>query len=77
MWLVVTESHTARLEALDLTLELEKGEEIRTEISTKFDRDRVSRLLDRSGFQLVDWFTDPDSLFALSLSRVKAADEKS
>lgn len=69
MWLEVMEDNTVELKALDLTLDLEGGEEIQTEISTKYDRDKIEQLLERAGFELVEWYTDPDSLFSLSLAR--------
>jgi L-histidine N-alpha-methyltransferase len=46
-----------------------EGEEIRTEISAKFTRERIASDLAAAGLQLVDWLTDPDELFALTLSR--------
>ena len=58
-----------RLPALGLDLDLAAGEEIRTEISAKFDRASAEALLGTAGFEPVDWFTDPDHLFALSLAR--------
>lgn len=54
---------------LNLSFTLQKGEEILTEISTKYDRPRTEALLERCGFHLVDWFTDADHLMALALSR--------
>ncbi len=53
---------------LDLPVELARGEEIRTEISAKFRREGVQRELAAAGLTLVDWWTDPDGDFALSLS---------
>ena len=60
---------TVRLTSLDLEIDFEQGEEILTEISTKFDRDLVEGLLEASGFSLVEWFTDSEQLFGLSLAR--------
>jgi L-histidine N-alpha-methyltransferase len=57
------------LPALGLELDLEAGEEIRTEISTKYDRASVEALLAGAGLQPVDWFTDPEGLFGLALAR--------
>ena len=54
---------------LNLTFALDKGEEILTEISTKYDRPRTEALLNTSGFQLVEWFTDPEQLLGLALAR--------
>ena len=54
---------------LDLTVEFAAGEELRTEISAKFTRERVESDLGAAGLELVEWMTDPEGLFALSLSR--------
>ena len=54
---------------LNLSLTLEKDEEILTEISTKYDRPRAETLLNKSGFQLVQWFTDPEQLIGLALAQ--------
>jgi L-histidine Nalpha-methyltransferase len=58
-----------RLGAADLTLDLLAGEEIRTEISAKYTRERVEALLTRTGFAPHGWHTDARELFALSLAR--------
>jgi L-histidine Nalpha-methyltransferase len=55
--------------ALDLTVEFEAGEEMRTEVSAKFRRDGLQRELGTAGFTLRHWWTDPDGLFAVSLSQ--------
>jgi L-histidine N-alpha-methyltransferase len=54
---------------LDLVVEFAAGEELRTEISAKFRRDGLERELDAAGFTLRHWWTDPDGLFAVSLSQ--------
>jgi L-histidine N-alpha-methyltransferase len=69
MRLVAERPQEVRLPALDLTLDIQEGEEILTEISTKYDREKVEALLQRTGFQLERWYTDPQDLFALSLAR--------
>ena len=53
---------------LDLVVEFEAGEEMRTEISAKFRRQGVERELDDAGLVLREWWTDPAGDFALSLS---------
>jgi L-histidine N-alpha-methyltransferase len=55
--------------AIDLTAHFDGGEEMRTEISAKFRRDKVGAELSAAGFDLVDWWTDPAGDFALSLAR--------
>ncbi|MFC4059211.1 L-histidine N(alpha)-methyltransferase [Planomonospora corallina] len=55
---------------LDLELVLGAGEEIRTEISAKFRREGVRAELERAGFALECWWTDPPGDFALCVARV-------
>lgn len=59
-----------RVGELDLDVRFADGDEIRTEISAKFRRDRVSRELAAAGFTLTDWWTDAGGDFAVSLSQV-------
>jgi L-histidine Nalpha-methyltransferase len=58
-----------RLPAIGLELDLEEGEEIRTEISAKHDRTSAEALLAGAGLEPVAWFTDPEQLFGLALAR--------
>ena len=58
-----------RIPALGLEISFERGEEMRTEISAKFTRDRAESDLAAAGLTMTDWLTDRDDLFALSLSR--------
>jgi L-histidine N-alpha-methyltransferase len=44
------------------------GESIRTEISCKYDRDRVQDMLSSAGLRLDEWTTDSEVRFALSLA---------
>lgn len=65
--------HSARdqrvhVAALDLEVHFERGEQMRTEISAKFRRDRVEDELRRGGLAVTNWWTDPQEDFALSLS---------
>jgi L-histidine Nalpha-methyltransferase len=62
--------HTTLVRDLDLPVHFAAGEELRTEISAKFTRERLEGDLSAAGLELVRWLTDPDELFALSLSRV-------
>ncbi|MGZ7017927.1 MAG: L-histidine N(alpha)-methyltransferase [Acidimicrobiia bacterium] len=68
MWLRAPEAHVVKLPELDLVIELEAGEEIRTEISAKFRRPRLTRELEAAGLELTHWWTDEPGDFALSLS---------
>lgn len=52
-----------------LVVDLEAGEEIRTEVSAKFRRDGVEHELSAAGFTLDQWWTDEQERFALSLAR--------
>jgi L-histidine Nalpha-methyltransferase len=61
----------ARVGALDLDVHFSDGEEMRTEISAKFRRAGVERELAAVGLTLAEWWTDPASDFALSLSFVE------
>jgi L-histidine N-alpha-methyltransferase len=58
-----------RLRAIDLELDLHAGEQIRTEISAKYDRERIAALLHTGGLELAEWITDDDNLFGLALAR--------
>ena len=51
----------------DVEVELAAGEDIRTEISAKFTRQRIERELGEAGFELERFFTD--GMFGLSLAR--------
>jgi L-histidine N-alpha-methyltransferase len=53
--------------ALDLRVPFTAGEEMRTEISTKFRRDRLTQELHDAGFSERGWWTDRAGDFALSL----------
>jgi L-histidine Nalpha-methyltransferase len=64
--------HTTLVRGLDLPVHFDAGEEIRTEISAKFTAERIEGDLATAGLELVRLFTDPDELFALTLSRLAA-----
>lgn len=69
MHLVSELAQTVRLGALDLEIEFEAGETLRTELSHKYTRRSVEALLQETGLELDLWETDPDGLFALALAR--------
>jgi L-histidine N-alpha-methyltransferase len=60
------------IDDLDLRVEFAAGEELRTEISAKFTRDRVAGDLEAAGMELDRWFTDEDELFGVSLAKAAA-----
>jgi L-histidine N-alpha-methyltransferase len=64
-------AQAVHLRALGLEVRFGPGEELRTEISAKFRRERVERELAAAGFHLAEWWTDPADDFALSLSFVR------
>jgi L-histidine Nalpha-methyltransferase len=64
-----------RLEEIDLTVEFRAGEELRTEISTKFTRERLESVYAHAGLELCGWFTDAAGDYALSLARRPEAGE--
>jgi len=66
---VARRAQHVRLRALDLALDIAAGEEIRTEISAKYDRPKAEALLAAGRFELVEWITDDENLFALALAR--------
>jgi L-histidine Nalpha-methyltransferase len=54
---------------LDLAVAFDRGEEMRTEISTKFTRQGIAGELDAAGFDVAHWLTDPAGRFGLTLAR--------
>jgi len=60
---------TIPIPELNLSLHLDEGEEILTEISTKYTRHQVETLLTRSGFSPVEWYTDSHDLHGLALAQ--------
>jgi L-histidine N-alpha-methyltransferase len=60
---------TIRLEGLEMTVDFAAGEELRTEISAKFTRDRLEAVYEEAGLEMSGWFTDAAGDYALSLAR--------
>jgi L-histidine N-alpha-methyltransferase len=69
MRLRAREACTVEIEQVGLTVEFAAGEELRTEISAKFTRQRVEADFAAAGLALERWYTDENNLFALSLAR--------
>jgi L-histidine N-alpha-methyltransferase len=67
MRLRATRDLTIRFESLDLVVHFAEGEEMRTEISAKFTRERLEREFTEAGFTPDGWWTDPAGRFSLSL----------
>ena len=56
-----------QLPALGSQVDIDKGEHIRTEISAKFRRDRLTAEMTAAGFVERGWWTDEQEWFSLSL----------
>lgn len=69
MWLVSKLRQEVQLGELQRTLVFEANEAILTEISAKYDRPTVEGYLSAGQFELVEWMTGEDQLFALALAR--------
>jgi len=54
--------------ALGMQVAFDRGEEMRTEISTKFAREGLAGIYAESGLEMTGWWTDREGLFALSLA---------
>ena len=66
------DDQTVRVTHLDVDVAFDAGEEMRTEISAKFRREKVEAELGAAGLALLSWWTDPGGDFALSLSTPSA-----
>ncbi|MCV7029269.1 L-histidine N(alpha)-methyltransferase [Mycobacterium sherrisii] len=68
MWLRTDRSQRVRIGALDLTVEFGAGEEMLTEVSSKFRPEGVSSELAAAGLRRLRWWTDAAGDFGLSLA---------
>ncbi len=68
MWLRATEAVTLRFPTLDLEVDFDAGQALRTEISAKFTRAVVEAELAAAGLRLARWDTDDQDRFALALA---------
>ncbi len=57
-----------RVSELQLEVEFEAGEQMRTEISAKFRRETMTSELASAGLNVTQWWTDPEGDFALLLA---------
>ncbi|MCX4885511.1 L-histidine N(alpha)-methyltransferase [Streptomyces sp. NBC_00847] len=64
-------AQTVKVPALELAVDFTEGEDLRTEISAKFRKERIRAELSAAGLELAHWWTDEESRFALSLSVVR------
>jgi L-histidine N-alpha-methyltransferase len=67
MWLVAREPVEVNLGRIGGTLKLAHGEGILTEISRRFSRNEVLRMIDAAGFTPERWMASPDGRFGLAL----------
>jgi L-histidine N-alpha-methyltransferase len=67
MWLVARKALEVDLGRIGGMLRLGQGEGIRTEISRRFVRDEVLRMIDAAGFTPERWMASPDGRFGLAL----------
>lgn len=68
MWLRSTRAQRVRIAALELDVDFAEGEEMLTEVSSKFRRSRVDTELSAAGMRRTHWWTDDSGDFGLSLS---------
>ncbi|MGB7685356.1 MAG: L-histidine N(alpha)-methyltransferase [Solirubrobacterales bacterium] len=59
---------TVTLDDIDLEIRFAAEEEMRTEISTKFTRERLDAVYREAGLEMSGWFTDAAGDYALSLA---------
>jgi len=71
MRLEATEDMAISISALDLSVEFTAGEQMRTEISTKFTFDQVRRDLSQAGMRVTGVWSDPAGDYLLTLARPK------
>jgi L-histidine N-alpha-methyltransferase len=68
MRLRAREAHEVRIAGIAMTVPFDAGEELRTEISAKFTRERVDEELAAVGLAVRRWWTDPAGDFGVSLA---------
>ena len=67
MYLISQQNQSVTLQDLDLTIELQKGEKILTEISRKFNLENMSEYLSDRHLNSIQTYTDPQQRFGLLL----------
>jgi L-histidine N-alpha-methyltransferase len=65
-------NQVVNFDALEMLVPFGAGEEMRTEISTKFMRPGLEGIYAEAGLELTDWWTDREGLYALSLARASS-----
>jgi L-histidine Nalpha-methyltransferase len=69
MYVRSLEQQAVRVRDLDLTVEFEEGERLRTEISTKFTRASIEAELAAASLSITAWWTDEAGDFGLCLAQ--------
>jgi L-histidine N-alpha-methyltransferase len=69
MRLRATRATSVRIPSAGVARTFDRGDEIRTEISCKYTRERLSGLLAGSGLAVEAWHTDDAGQFAVTLLR--------
>ena len=69
MYLTSQENHTVTLNVLDLTVQFAEGETILTEISRKFNLEKMARYLESRQLKLCHSYTDDREWFGVLLSQ--------
>ena len=72
MRLRATRAMEVHVPVIGLTVPFVEGEELRTEVSAKFRRERVAAELTEAGFTLRAWWTDTEARFGVSLAEATA-----
>ncbi len=67
MWLDSEIAQEVPVKSLGLEVPFDKGEGMRTEISTKFTRESIASTFDEAGLRMLDLYTDDKDLFGLAL----------
>jgi len=57
---------------LNLSIDFEENEDLRTEVSAKFTRKRLEEEYEAANLELCGWYPDTENLFAISLARRKS-----
>ena len=72
MRLRATRSMEVHVPVVGVTVRFVEGEQLRTEVSAKFRKDRVKAELADAGFEIQHWWTDSQSRFGVSLAKAVA-----
>lgn len=70
MYLIAKEQTDVMIPGLDVKIKFNKGESIHTENSYKFTKNKISNLAVKSGFALIECYSDERNYFSLCLFKV-------